>query len=141
MLQASEELKRSVLALARRVPGSPLRGRRPSEVEARDGGLHPKGGTGESYVAILSRAGRPAVEARIGSDSRLGRAVGQFRFVAGMLNDRRRWVRAATGAHFCEVRVDADTGEVRVSRWVSVFDVGTGDQPEDGREPAARRRS
>ena len=41
------------------------------------------------------------------------------------LRDRRRWVKAATGAHFCEVRVDPDTGEVRVSRWVGSFDVGT----------------
>lgn len=33
-------------------------------------------------------------------------------------------MRAATGAHFCEVRVDEHTGEVRVSRWLGVFDVG-----------------
>jgi xanthine dehydrogenase YagR molybdenum-binding subunit len=41
-----------------------------------------------------------------------------------MVNDQRRQVRAATGAHFCEVAVDEDTGEVRVTRWVAVFDVG-----------------
>ncbi|MFJ9582648.1 molybdopterin cofactor-binding domain-containing protein [Streptomyces acidicola] len=35
-----------------------------------------------------------------------------------------RWSRAARGAHFCEVRVDADTGEVRISRMVGAFDVG-----------------
>ncbi|MER5883037.1 xanthine dehydrogenase family protein molybdopterin-binding subunit [Streptomyces sp. NPDC001941] len=34
-------------------------------------------------------------------------------------------VRAASGAHFCEVRVDADTGETRVTRWLGVFDIGT----------------
>jgi len=34
-------------------------------------------------------------------------------------------VRAATGAHFCEVRVDRETGEVRVSRWTGVVDIGT----------------
>ncbi|MFI7702633.1 molybdopterin cofactor-binding domain-containing protein [Nonomuraea sp. NPDC049480] len=28
------------------------------------------------------------------------------------------------GAHFAEVRVDEDTGEVRVSRWVGAFDGG-----------------
>ncbi|WP_410612827.1 xanthine dehydrogenase family protein molybdopterin-binding subunit [Amycolatopsis sp. lyj-109] len=33
-------------------------------------------------------------------------------------------MKAACGAQFCEVRVDPDTGEVRVSRWVVVFDVG-----------------
>jgi xanthine dehydrogenase YagR molybdenum-binding subunit len=44
--------------------------------------------------------------------------------MAGFVAEQRRWVKAATGAHFCEVRVDPDTAEVRVSRWVSVFDVG-----------------
>ncbi|HYH30027.1 MAG TPA: molybdopterin cofactor-binding domain-containing protein [Pseudonocardia sp.] len=33
-------------------------------------------------------------------------------------------LRVATGAHFCEVAVDEDTGEIRVTRWVAVFDVG-----------------
>ena len=28
------------------------------------------------------------------------------------------------GAQFCEVRVDEDSGEVRVSRWVAAFDCG-----------------
>jgi xanthine dehydrogenase YagR molybdenum-binding subunit len=41
------------------------------------------------------------------------------------LKDQWRWVKAACGAQFCEVRVDPDTGEVRVARWVGVFDVGT----------------
>ena len=48
----------------------------------------------------------------------------QVRFIAGFLRDQRRWVRAASGAHFCEVRVDPDTGEVRVARWVAAFDIG-----------------
>jgi xanthine dehydrogenase YagR molybdenum-binding subunit len=30
----------------------------------------------------------------------------------------------AYGAQFCEVRVDEDTGEVRISRWVGAFDGG-----------------
>ena len=32
---------------------------------------------------------------------------------------------ASYGAHFCEVRVDEETGEVRVSRWLGSFDCGT----------------
>jgi xanthine dehydrogenase YagR molybdenum-binding subunit len=32
---------------------------------------------------------------------------------------------ASYGAQFCEVRVHAETGEVRVSRWLGSFDVGT----------------
>jgi xanthine dehydrogenase YagR molybdenum-binding subunit len=124
VLQASEQLRRSALALARRSPASPLRGLRPAEVQPRDGGLYRADGTGETYAAILARAGRPALEAGVGSDSGLGRTVGLVRYMAGLVRDQRRWVRAATGAHFCEVHVDEDTGEVRVTRWVAVFDVG-----------------
>ena len=36
----------------------------------------------------------------------------------------REWSRHAFGAHFAEVRVDADTGEVRVSRLLGVYAVG-----------------
>jgi xanthine dehydrogenase YagR molybdenum-binding subunit len=46
-------------------------------------------------------------------------------FVAKTARDLRFRSRGASGAQFCEVRVDADTGELRVSRWLGVFDVGT----------------
>jgi xanthine dehydrogenase YagR molybdenum-binding subunit len=104
---------------------SSLRGRLIGEVRARDGGLYGADGASETHAAILARAGRPAVEVTVGPRTAIGRAAGQVRFMAGMLADRRRWVRAATGAQFCEVHVDADTGEVRVTRWIGVFDVGT----------------
>ncbi|NBE93417.1 xanthine dehydrogenase family protein molybdopterin-binding subunit [Nonomuraea sp. KC401] len=115
VLAACRKLKESALALARRSPDSPLRGRRLDDLEARDGGLH-HGGDGETYAAILARAGRDHLEA--------GGRTGMLKFLARTLNDRRRWVKAACGAHFCEVRVDQDTGEVRVSRWLGVFDIG-----------------
>ncbi|MGI5286081.1 xanthine dehydrogenase family protein molybdopterin-binding subunit [Nonomuraea polychroma] len=114
VLAACRKLKQSALALARRAPDSPLRGRRLDDLEARDGGLH-HGTTGETYAAILARAGRGHLEAAI-KPGALG--------MVGMLRDMRRWVKAACGAQFCEVRVDPDTGEVRVSRWLGVFDVG-----------------
>lgn len=100
VLEAGAKLKRSLSAMARRSGGDT-----PGE--------------------IVSRAGVPHVEVAVGSDTRLGRLAGEARFMARFLRDRRRWVKAATGAHFCEVRVDPDTGEVRVSRWVGVFDIGT----------------
>jgi xanthine dehydrogenase YagR molybdenum-binding subunit len=40
----------------------------------------------------------------------------------GKLDDERR--QASYGAHFCEVRVNATTGEVRVNRFVSTFAAG-----------------
>jgi xanthine dehydrogenase YagR molybdenum-binding subunit len=124
VLRACEELRRSAFALASRSPGSPLYGRRADDVAARDGGLFAADGSGETYGEILARAGRPSLEGRVGARTSIGRVAGQVRFLAGMVNDQRRQVRAATGAHFCEVAVDEDTGEVRVTRWVAVFDVG-----------------
>ena len=115
------EIKREALDLARKAPGSPLHGLRPADLRAIRSGLFradvPAGAehAGETYAAILVRAGRGYLEARTGSDNRFRAAVGQARFMAGFLNDRRKWVRAATGAHFCEVTVDEDTGEVFVA--------------------------
>ncbi|GGO57122.1 carbon-monoxide dehydrogenase large subunit [Streptomyces daqingensis] len=79
---------------------------------------------GESYAQLLARTGRDHAEAVVGSETRVGKRVGQVRFTAKYLREQRRWMKAACGAHFCEVRVDADTGEARVTRWVAVFDVG-----------------
>jgi xanthine dehydrogenase YagR molybdenum-binding subunit len=124
VLRACEELRRSAFALASRSPASPLHGRRADEVAARDGGLFAADGSGETYGEILARAGRPSLEGRVGARTSIGRVAGQVRFLAGLVNDQRRQVRAATGAHFCEVAVDEDTGEIRVTRWVAVFDVG-----------------
>ncbi|WP_043623999.1 xanthine dehydrogenase family protein molybdopterin-binding subunit [Nonomuraea candida] len=115
VIEASAKLKRALLALARRAPGSPLRGRRLEELEARDGGLY-HGGRGQTYAEILAAAGRDHVEAE-SKGNMLGLLV-------RTMNDRRKWVKAAIGAQFCEVRVDPDTMEVRVSRWLGVFDVG-----------------
>lgn len=83
------------------------------------------GTVGESPWKILKKADVPFVEATVGSETRTGKLLGQLKFMAKFLREQRRWVKAATGAHFCEVRVDQDTGEVRVSRWTGVFDVGT----------------
>jgi xanthine dehydrogenase YagR molybdenum-binding subunit len=124
VLRACEELRRSALALARRSSRSPLRGRRIDDLVARDGGLFAADGSGETYAQILARSGRPSLEGRVGARTSMGRVAGQVRFLAGMVGDQRRQVRAATGVHFCEVAVDEDTGEVRVTRWVAVFDVG-----------------
>ncbi|HEX6344930.1 xanthine dehydrogenase family protein molybdopterin-binding subunit [Umezawaea sp.] len=124
LLAACEKLKKSVLELAGKSPESPLRGARLADLSARDGGLF-HGGSGETYASILARAGVPSVDEAIGSETKLGNLVGNVKFMSKFMMDRRRWVKAACGAQFCEVRVDVDTGEVRVSRWLGVFDVGT----------------
>src|ERR671916_548808 len=116
VLAACAKLKKSVLTLARRAPGSSLRGRKLAELEARDGGLYHRGG-GQTYTEILTAAGRDQLEAEFKTN-----LAG---FLARTVRDLRWRARAATGAHFCEVRVDPDTAEVRVSRWLGMFDVGT----------------
>jgi xanthine dehydrogenase YagR molybdenum-binding subunit len=121
VLQACERIRCDALELARGAGDSPLHGRRTAE-PARSG-LY-AGAVGESYAAILGRAGRTHLQARTGSDSRLRQGVDMARYMVDFVREQRKWVRAATGAHFCEVLVDPDTAEVRVNRWVSVFDVG-----------------
>lgn len=81
-------------------------------------------GSGDDLVAAVRQAGVPHVEVSVGSGARFGRLAGQARLIGRFVRDRRR-VRAATGAQLCEVRVDPDTGEVRISRWLGVFDIGT----------------
>ncbi|WP_308010856.1 molybdopterin cofactor-binding domain-containing protein, partial [Streptomyces sp. AC495_CC817] len=99
VIQACEELKQQLRAMARKTGGG-------------------------SNEEILWRAKAPHVEAVIGSDTRLGRIAGRAQFLPGALIGAQRWIKAASGAHFCEVKVDAETGETRESRWLGVFDIG-----------------
>ncbi|MEU7741133.1 xanthine dehydrogenase family protein molybdopterin-binding subunit [Nonomuraea sp. NPDC049158] len=104
---ARDNLVRELLKLVRETD-SPLAGRPFEEVETRDGGLFgPRGG--ESYERVLARAGLEGVE------------------VAGKSALPYQTIKRGTysyGAHFCEVRVDEETGEARVTRWVGAFDGG-----------------
>jgi xanthine dehydrogenase YagR molybdenum-binding subunit len=90
---------------------SALSGLKPDEVGGRDGGLckldEPE--RYESYVSILKRARRDelAVEATAPPPLEIG-----------------HWSMHSFGAMFCEVRVNAITGEPRVSRFLGSFDCG-----------------
>jgi xanthine dehydrogenase YagR molybdenum-binding subunit len=99
---ASDNLVRELLALTRDTD-SPLARCGPGDVETRDEGIFVKNtpGRGETYRQILTRAGRNAVEVT-------GRSRPPFQTIKRAAN--------TYGAHFCEVRVDEDTGEIRVSR-------------------------
>ncbi|MEP6856142.1 MAG: xanthine dehydrogenase family protein molybdopterin-binding subunit, partial [Pedococcus sp.] len=79
---------------------------------------------GSDPAEVLARAGEPSLTVEVGADTGPKATWGQVRFLSKMVLDSRRWMKAATGAHYCEVRVDADTGELRIRRWLSVFDVG-----------------
>ena len=78
---------------------------------------------GRSPAETLTAAGLPAVTATVGSDGLRGKLARPARVISTFRRDG-RWSKAARGAQFCEVRVDTDTGEVRITRWLGVFDVG-----------------
>lgn len=97
--------------LARADNRSPLYGTSDDQIIALDGRLAHAGNASkaESYRDIISRAGLKEVEASFDM---------QF-------NDKeKKFSSHSFGAHFAEVRVDADFGEVRVTRFTGVFDIG-----------------
>jgi len=110
--ESVEQIHRELLKLAQQRPDSPLHGAKYEEVEARNDGLFRRddGARGETYSAILQKAGKPSVEAEPSSHPPM---------------ELMKYSMASYGAHFCEVRVDEETGEVRVSRWLGSFDCGT----------------
>ena len=89
---------------------SPLHGAAEGDVTAVDGRLSLKAdpSKGETYAALLTRSRQP-VEAKID---------------AKPTEEMRKYSTHSFGAQFAEVRVNEDTGEVRVARWVGAFGVG-----------------
>ncbi len=90
---------------------SPLAGLKPDEVGGHDGGLAKLDDPTrrESYASILSRAQRDEVRAEAKASQPL---------------ELMHWSMHSHGAMFCEVRVNAVTGEIRVSRFLGSFDCG-----------------
>jgi xanthine dehydrogenase YagR molybdenum-binding subunit len=99
--------------LAREDKRSPLFGATVDQITATDGRLSLAGNAakGETYKEILTRAGMNEVESTFDM---------QF-------NDKPKTHSSHSfGAQFAEVRVDPDFGEVRVTRFAGVFDIGRG---------------
>ncbi|WP_428493333.1 xanthine dehydrogenase family protein molybdopterin-binding subunit [Rhodopila sp.] len=106
---ATRELVAQLLQLAGNA--SPLAGLQPDQVEPRDAGLghREQPARFESYASILARAGREQVSAQ--ADAPMPTEMGEHSM-------------HSYGAQFCEVRVNAITGETRVSRFLGSFDTG-----------------
>lgn len=84
------------------------------------------GGASDLYTDILRRANRPSLEAHVSLDP-TGTDAAKLHGAVSPGNDGKpeepfSW--HSFGAQFAEVRVDPDLGEVRVSRFVSVQDIG-----------------
>jgi xanthine dehydrogenase YagR molybdenum-binding subunit len=90
---------------------SPLAGLSVDEVGSENGGLAKLGEPSrrESYASILERAQRDSV---IVTEK------------ASLPLEMMHWSMHSYGAVFCEVRVNAVTGEIRVSRFLGSFDTG-----------------
>ncbi len=90
---------------------SPLAGLKPDEVGGLDAGLAKLDDPSchETYASILARAGRDSVVAE-------GEAPKPF--------ETEHWSMHSFGAMFCEARVNAVTGETRISRFLGSFDCG-----------------
>jgi xanthine dehydrogenase YagR molybdenum-binding subunit len=109
VMAASEVFFEDLLKLAGN--DSPLAGLRPDQVEARDGGLRKLGepDKSETYISILRRARRDEVVAEAEAPKVL---------------ELQDYSMHSYAAQFCEVRVNAVTGETRVSRFLGSFDCG-----------------
>ena len=108
---AIEKAHRELLKLVGEDYVSVLSSRKKEQVEARDGEFFRTDDwkTGETYSAILQRAGQDFVEVEASG---------------GMPLELMKYSMASYGAQFCEVRVNEESGEVRVSRWLGSFDCG-----------------
>ncbi len=109
--QACEKLHRELHSLAKKDKDSPLAGSHFDEIRALDSGLfrRDKRDSGETYVDIFARLNQDFLEAEVTS---------------GQPFELLKYSMASYGAQFCEVRVNEQTGEIRVSRWVGAFDTG-----------------
>ena len=109
--EAATKLHAELLKLAHGDDRSPLASAKIDDVEARAGGLFRKDdrGKGETYAAILARAGKSFLSADATSSQPL---------------ELMKYSMGSYGAQFCEIRVHELTGEARINRWVGAFDAG-----------------
>jgi xanthine dehydrogenase YagR molybdenum-binding subunit len=109
VIAAHHQLVKELLKLAGN--DSPLSGLTPDEVGGLNGGLCALDDESrcESYASILTRAGRDELTVEAEAPPPL---------------ETQHWSMHSHSALFCEVRVNAMTGEVRVSRFLGVFDCG-----------------
>jgi xanthine dehydrogenase YagR molybdenum-binding subunit len=113
-----------LVKLTERIPNSPLHGVPRKSIAAIDGRIvdatHPARGL--SYAEILTATGKPWIEAEGTAEEHDPKTKG--------------FTIQSFGAHFCEVRIDPLLAEVKVSQFVSVFDVGRIINPKMARSQA-----
>jgi xanthine dehydrogenase YagR molybdenum-binding subunit len=90
---------------------SPLAGLVPGDVEPKNQGLVARSDPArfEGYASILTRVGKNEIECEASAPEP---------------KEAKTFSMHSYGAQFCEVRVNAVTGETRVARWLGSFDTG-----------------
>ena len=109
--EAARAARDQLVQLAVGTSGGPLFGARPEDIEISDGVLTAKGDPSRRDGAreVLARAGRDRIETT--SSAKPG-------------DEKQKYGMHSFGAHFVEVHVDPDLGEVRVARYVGAFAAG-----------------
>ena len=112
VLAAAKDARAKAIALAVADEKSPLHGMSPDAISVEDGRLFVTGDPtkGETYADILGRGKVTQIEGR--ADTKPDAEL------------KKKYAMHAFGAQFAEVRVDADTGMIRVTRMVGAFASG-----------------
>ncbi|MGI2905615.1 xanthine dehydrogenase family protein molybdopterin-binding subunit [Tolypothrix sp. VBCCA 56010] len=108
---AGTQARSKLMQLALADQKSPLYGSNAEDIIAENGSLFlkNKSSASETYGAILARHKMKMIEAR--ADAKPG-------------EEKEKYSMHSFGSQFAEVRVNPDSGEVRVTRWVGAFGVG-----------------
>ncbi len=108
---AAQALREKLVQMAVSDAQSPLSGVSAQDVAFEGGRLYQRGNLtkGETFQQLITRSGKPYVEAQ--ADAKPG-------------SEKESYSMYAFGAQYAEVRVDADLGEVKVSRMVGCFAAG-----------------
>jgi xanthine dehydrogenase YagR molybdenum-binding subunit len=111
VLDAARNVVKALIELAVRQPASPLHGAEVGAVGASEGRLHLQADSqvGEDYASVIQRAG-------------LAHVVASGKAAPG--DEQTKFAFYSFGAVFAEVRVDRQTGVVRVARLCGAYDIG-----------------
>jgi hypothetical protein len=108
---AAKALQERLVQMAVSDSRSPLSGVSAQDIAFADGRLYSKSNRskGESYTEVIRRSGQPGIVAQ--AEAQPG-------------EDKDKYSMCAFGAQFAEVRIDADLGQMRVSRMIGCFAAG-----------------
>ena len=120
LLAACAALKKRLLETAVATPGLPMFNAKPNDLVFTDDALTAKFDPNctADFTAILNAARLPLIEAEAN---------------AKPTEEDEKFATVSFGAHFAEVTVDPDLGEVRLRRYVGVFDPGRVINPQIAR--------